>query len=115
VIPTGGRIEVFVHREPVDMRKHYDGLWGLVVALGRSPFDGALYAFVGKTRKRAKLLWWDGTGVLVLCNQPSSYYTSFGSKGGSCSYAWGARMAAARSASRSQRLLCFAGRFGSSS
>jgi transposase len=69
VIPTGGRVEVFVHREPVDMRKQYDGLWGLVVALGRSPFDGALYAFIGKTRKRAKVLWWDGTGVVVLCKR----------------------------------------------
>lgn len=56
MIPTGGRVEVFVHREPVDMRKPYDGLWGLVVALGRSPFDGALYAFIGRTRKRAKVL-----------------------------------------------------------
>ena len=69
MIPSGRRVEVLVHREPVDMRKHYDGLWGLIVALGRDPFDGALYAFIGKTRKRAKLLWWDGTGVLVLCKR----------------------------------------------
>lgn len=69
MIPSGRRVDVLVHREPVDMRKHYDGLWGLVTALGRDPFDGALYAFIGKTRKRAKLLWWDGTGVVVLCKR----------------------------------------------
>ena len=66
MIPSGRRVDVLVHREPVDMRKHYDGLWGLAVALGRSPFDGAIYAFIGKTRTRAKLLWWDGTGLIVL-------------------------------------------------
>lgn len=65
MIPGGRRVEVLVHREPVDMRKHYGGLWGSVTALGRYPFDGALYAFVGKTRKRAKSLRWD-SGIAVV-------------------------------------------------
>lgn len=53
---------VFVYGEPIDMRKQYDGLLGLV----RSQFDvlsGILFLFVSKDRTRAKCLFWDGTGL----------------------------------------------------
>jgi len=56
---------VYVFSAPVDMRKSYDGLYGLV----RSEFDvlsGHLFLFVSHDRKRAKCLFWDGTGLNIL-------------------------------------------------
>lgn len=55
---------VYVFSGPVDMRRGYDGLYGLV----RSEFDvlsGALFLFVSQDRKRTKCLFWDGTGLNV--------------------------------------------------
>lgn len=63
-------VRVFVHRAPVDMRKHFDALWGVVTtAMKHDVLSGDYFAFINKTRKRAKILWWDGTGLLVLCKR----------------------------------------------
>ncbi len=61
------RVRVFVYREPVDMRKSYDTL----AALAQGPMDkkllsGDVFVFIGRTRKRAKALYFDGTGLCVL-------------------------------------------------
>ncbi|MCP4902165.1 MAG: IS66 family insertion sequence element accessory protein TnpB [bacterium] len=46
---------------PTDMRKGFDGLYGMVrEALGRDPLSGDLYLFVSRNRIRAKVLLWDG-------------------------------------------------------
>lgn len=61
---------VFVHRTAVDMRKQYDGLWGVVAnAMGKDIYAGDAFAFIGKTRKRAKVLWWDGSGLCLLAKR----------------------------------------------
>jgi len=57
---------VHAYGEPVDMRKGFDGLSGLVSNhLGKNPVGGDLYLFVSRNRKRAKVLVWDGTGLCV--------------------------------------------------
>lgn len=67
MIGIDGQIRVWVHREPVDMRKQYDGLWALAThAMKRDVFDGDLFVFIGRTRRRAKILYWDGTGLCLL-------------------------------------------------
>ena len=51
---------------PADMRKGFDGLFALATqALGRDVLAGDLFLFVGKTRRRAKVLFWDGTGLCI--------------------------------------------------
>ena len=63
-------LRVFAYAQPVDMRKSYDTLGVLVrEGLGRNLLDGEVFLFVGRTRRRAKVLWWDGTGTLVLAKR----------------------------------------------
>lgn len=54
---------VFIYTRPVDMRKSYDSLYGLV--RDRSPLSGDVFLFLSKDRKRAKALFWDGTGLNI--------------------------------------------------
>jgi transposase len=51
---------------PVDMRKHFNGLWAEAQRLGEQPRDGALLLFTNSERTRLKLLYWDGTGVNIV-------------------------------------------------
>ena len=66
MIGTTRQVRVFVYRDPVDMRKAYDSLSALVtVHLKMTLTSGDLFAFIGKTRKRAKVLYFDGTGLCL--------------------------------------------------
>ncbi len=57
---------VYAFAAPVDMRKGYDGLSGLVrESLDRDPLSGDVFLFVSRNRIRAKALLWDGTGLCV--------------------------------------------------
>lgn len=70
MIALHSRAQVLVFREPVDMRKQYEGLFNLAsTVLGRKVFDGDIFVFIGRTRKRVKLLWWDGTGLCILAKR----------------------------------------------
>lgn len=60
-----GRARVMVFSTPVDMRKSFDGLYGLVRTLGADPISGDVFLFVSKDRKRAKSLFWDGNGLNI--------------------------------------------------
>lgn len=49
--------KVFAYPAPVDLRKGYDGLAGLVTTgLQHNVLDGALFLFVGRTRTSCKIL-----------------------------------------------------------
>jgi len=70
ILGAGGRVRVFVFREPVDMRKAYDTLSALVVEpMKKSLLSGDVFVFIGRTRKRAKALYFDGTGLCLLCKR----------------------------------------------
>jgi len=57
---------VWAHARPADLRKGYDGLYGLVTeGMARDPLSGDLYLFVNRERTRAKVLLWDGTGLCI--------------------------------------------------
>jgi len=59
-------VRVYAYTSPVDMRKGFDGLFGMVKShLGRDPLSGDLFLFVSRNRQRAKVLMWDGTGLCL--------------------------------------------------
>jgi transposase len=63
-------VRVFVYREAVDMRKAYDSLSALVtVYLQKTITSGDVFVFIGKTRRRAKALYFDGTGLCLFCKR----------------------------------------------
>jgi transposase len=66
ILGTSRAVRVFAYPEAVDLRKGYDGLFGLVKSgLGRDPLSGELYLFVNKRRDSCKVLVWDGTGLCI--------------------------------------------------
>ena len=66
MISSLGRAAIFLCREPTDMRKSYDSLSAVVKErLHMEPLGGAYFAFVGKDRRRCKVLYWDGTGLCL--------------------------------------------------
>lgn len=66
MIGSTRQVRVHAYGKPADLRKGYDGLCALVTReLGRDPLDGGLYLFTSRSRKRAKVLLWDGTGLCI--------------------------------------------------
>lgn len=62
----GPATRIYVAVEAVDMRKGFDGLYGLVRGhLGQDPLSGYLFLFSNRTRTRLKALVWDGSGLWV--------------------------------------------------
>ncbi len=59
-------LKLLVAVKPVDFRKGMDGLARLVKDEMRAdPFSGVVYVFRAKRSDRVKLLWWDGSGVVL--------------------------------------------------
>lgn len=62
----GPATRVYLGVEAVDMRKGFEGLYGLVRdQLGEDPMSGHLFLFTNRSRTRLKVLVWDGTGLWV--------------------------------------------------
>lgn len=60
-------VRVFAYTAPADMRKSYNGLESLVRReLGHDIMDGDLFLFINGRRNRAKVLFFDGTGLCIL-------------------------------------------------
>jgi transposase len=57
---------IYIGVDAVDMRKGFDGLYGLVRdRLGQDPLSGHLFLFANRSRTRLKALVWDGSGLWV--------------------------------------------------
>ena len=66
MIGSTRRVGVYVYGAPVDMRKSFDTLSVLVTQqMGQELLSGDIFLFVGKNRRRAKALFWDGTGLCI--------------------------------------------------
>ena len=70
MIISARQIEVWAYGEPVDMRKSFDTLSALVAQeMGRDALSGNIFLFVSRNRKRAKVLYFDGTGLCLLAKR----------------------------------------------
>ncbi len=66
MIGSTRQVAVYAYSAPVDLRKGFDGLSALVLNdLARDPLAGDFFVFANRTRKRAKVLLWDGTGLCI--------------------------------------------------
>src|SRR6266702_8107 len=62
----GSATKIYLATETIDMRKGFDGLFGLLRDhLGQDALSGHLFLFSNRTRTRIKALVWDGTGLWV--------------------------------------------------
>lgn len=60
-------LRVFVYGEAIDMRAGFTKLQGLVTeGMKGNLFEGSLFLFLGKNRRRAKVLVFDGTGLILI-------------------------------------------------
>lgn len=60
-------VRIFVYREPIDMRRGFDGL--AVIArdvMGQDPRSGALFVFANRRADKLKALWWERNGYCLL-------------------------------------------------
>jgi transposase len=65
VVPAG--VRVLIAARPVDFRKGMDGLAALAREnLGQDPFSGTVLVFRAKRADRIKLLFWDGSGLMLV-------------------------------------------------
>jgi transposase len=56
----------FLFSQPVDMRKSFDGLSGLVQSqMGKDALSGDVFIFLGKDLSKVKLLVWEPSGFLL--------------------------------------------------
>lgn len=67
MLSVPAKLRIFLCTKPIDLRKGFDGLHGLVLeVLKQDPLSGDLFAFLNKRRDRLKLLVWEGDGWMIL-------------------------------------------------
>lgn len=66
ILGTSRAVRVWAFPRPTDLRKGFNGLYGLVQNdLGRTVLSGELFLFVNRRRTGCKVLVWDGTGLCI--------------------------------------------------
>lgn len=69
-IPSG--VRVLLAARPVDFRKGAHGLAALASeVLGEDPFSGVVIVYRAKRADRIKILFWDGSGLMLVWKQLS--------------------------------------------
>lgn len=70
MIGSTRQVTVWACAQPVDMRRGFDGLMAAArQSMGRNVLEGDLFLFVGRSRRHAKVLYWDGTGLCVFAKR----------------------------------------------
>lgn len=63
-------VRIFVCTKPVDMRRSFDGLYGLVESMiHQDPFSGHLFLFRSRRGNFIKALWWDVDGWAIFAKR----------------------------------------------
>ncbi|MER8550509.1 MULTISPECIES: IS66 family insertion sequence element accessory protein TnpB [unclassified Mesorhizobium] len=66
MIALAGDVKVVVATQPVDFRRGINGLVALVAsALAADPYCGDVFVFRPKRGDRLRLLFWDGSGMVL--------------------------------------------------
>lgn len=66
MIPLSAATRVFIVTGPTDMRKSFNGLYGIIAQqLGQDPVSGHVFVFCNRPHNRIKILFWDGSGLWV--------------------------------------------------
>jgi len=64
------RTRVFVSKDPTDMRASYDTLFAKTKdVLSQDPWSGHLFVFMNTKRNSIKCLYYDGTGLVLICKR----------------------------------------------
>lgn len=64
------RTKIFLCKTPVDMRASYDSLFNKVKeSMDGDPFSGHLFVFINGKRSHCKCLYYDGTGLVLICKR----------------------------------------------
>ncbi len=70
MITFDSRVSVYLAPGITDMRKSFDTLSGVVQrVIEMDPLSGHLFAFCNRGRNRLKILWWDGSGLILLAKR----------------------------------------------
>jgi transposase len=66
VIFPSNRVRIMVATKPIDFRKGHDSLAAMVKnELRKDPFTRTVFVFRAKKADRLKLLYWDGSGLVM--------------------------------------------------
>lgn len=70
MIFPSNRVRIMVATKPIDFRKGHDSLAAMVKnELRKDPFTGTVFVFRARKADRLKLLYWDGTGLVLAYNR----------------------------------------------
>jgi transposase len=65
-LDCGVGVRIYLCTTPADMRKGFDTLAALVREhLGHDPLSGHLFLFVGRSKDRLKIMYWDADGFAL--------------------------------------------------
>ena len=64
------RMRVFACKHPTDMRASFDSLYKRTKdIIGVDPNSGHMFLFINKNRTRVKVLFYDGTGFVIIAKR----------------------------------------------
>lgn len=70
MIAGSRQIRVWAFPAPTNMRNSFDGLFAIArLRMERNPLAGYMFLFVARNRKQARVLYWDGTGLIVIAKR----------------------------------------------
>ncbi|HUP78390.1 MAG TPA: IS66 family insertion sequence element accessory protein TnpB [Pirellula sp.] len=71
-------VRIYLHAKPIDMRKSFDGLFGIIKnEFSMDVRDGGLFLFINLRRNRVKLMYWDTDGLVIWMKSHESEDTHF--------------------------------------
>ena len=66
MLALSGDARIFMHTDPIDLRKGFEGLSYMTESLfPKMLLTGAYFVFLNKTRNRMKVLYWDVDGLAI--------------------------------------------------